>query len=129
MIDNWNYTFTTNNECGYLTNPTTLTSLVLAAKEGYGVLSLTYFTPSRHNKLEGLKEVVKKLFEEHPELLRVTMFVPRNLGKARALVKDAGFRWEGELRDGCVSRGKVCGLVVYGMTREDFEGGRLCLER
>lgn len=118
MVDKWLYSFTTQHITPI--NPTPTHSLLSGAKGGYGILSLVYFSPSRRQNVEKLREIVEKVFEEEPGIMRITMFVPKPFGKARAVVKEAGFRWEGVLRDGVVVGAKLCDLVVYGMTRRDY---------
>lgn len=65
--------------------------------------------------------IIKRCFEI-PEILRLTAWVFADLKTAANYVKKLGFVYEGTKRNAVEKGGKPCDSVLFGLTRERFEG-------
>lgn len=59
------------------------------------------------------------------EIQRVTAYVIEDLRSAANYCRKLGFVFEGTRRDACIKEGKLLGVHIFGMTRKDWEGGRV----
>lgn len=64
------------------------------------------------------------VFKEVPSLLRLSAWTLASNAPACRVAEDLGFVEEGVMRDAAILGGRTQDLVLYGLTRRDFENGR-----
>lgn len=69
---------------------------------------------------EATEMVLRDVFEGIPTLLRLTAVVNERNAPAKALLRRAGFKMEGIVEDGILVENSPQNLVLYGLTRRNY---------